>query len=214
MRQLLRFAVLVSIALASGASGGLLAQFHLPGTTPKSDAQTPPASKQQKASKPDAPASAPEKAPRHFDYYALAFSSRPGRVVVLSFAPRMNDGANPENCGTVKPASKSAIGLVEPLMAGRAAVQQEWTRHGSCTGLKAAEYFNTLRFARSLVQIPVQLTSPDDDAVPETPQLAESQFVSANPGFPAGAFRIAGSGVEICFGLELRPLACPATGSK
>ncbi len=99
-------------------------------------------------------------------------------------------------------------------MASRAAVQQEWAKHGSCTGLKAIEYFNTLRFARSLVQIPVQLTSPDDNAVAEAPQLAEAQFVSANPGFPAGAFRIADIGIEACFDLELRPLACPATGSK
>lgn len=208
MRQLLRFVVLVS-----AASGGMLAQFHLPGTGPKSDTPAP-ASKPRQTTPPTAPAAAPTKAPGHFDYYALTFSSRPGRVVVLSFAPRLNEGKNPESCGTVKPASKGAVDIVESLMASRAAVQQEWAQHGSCTGLKAPEYFNTLRFARSLVQIPVQLTSPDEDAVPETPQLVESQFVSANPGFPVGAFHIAGADIEVCFDLELRPLACPATGSK
>lgn len=210
---LLRF-----VALLSAASGGLLAQFHLPGTGPKSDTPASPSTKAQPPTQqttPPAPAAAaPEKAPGRFDYYVLTFSSRPGRVIVLSFAPHLNSGASPESCGTVKPASKGAVGIVESLMANRAAAQQEWAKHGSCTGLNAVEYFNTLRFARSQVQIPVQLTSPDEDAVPETPQLVESQFVSANPGFPAGAFRTHAADVEICFDLELRPLACPATGSK
>jgi ribonuclease T2 len=207
MRHLLRCAVLLS-----AGSGGLFGQFHLPGTGSKPDAP-PVVPTLQKASKPAAPVAEPVTAPGHFDYYALSLAAQPGRVLVSGFAPRLNEGTNPESCGTVKAALKRATSLVAPLMQNEAAVQREWARHGSCTGLNALEYFNTLRFARSLVQIPVQVTSPDEDALPETPRLIEAQFVSANPGFPAGAFRAAGLEIEVCFDRQLKPQACP-TGSK
>jgi ribonuclease I len=87
--------------------------------------------------------------------------------------------------------------------------QHEWTGHGSCTRFTAAEYFDTIRLARSAVQIPVQIASPDDGAPEPDARVVESEFSAANPGFPAGALRASLSAVEICFDTEIRPAACP-----
>jgi ribonuclease T2 len=211
MVRFLRFAL-----LASAAVNLLPAQFHLPGISGSSTAKPDaPAPKTKAAPAAGAAPGAASPAPsRQFDYYALGISWSDGRITVKGFAPMANVGPNPESCGTVRPAPKSAVSIVTSIMPGRIAIQQEWVKHGSCTGLAAPEYFNSMRFARSLVQIPVQLTSPDGDAAAETPKTIEAWFGSANPNFMPGAFRAAANGVEVCFDLQLKPLACPATGSK
>jgi ribonuclease T2 len=204
MRQFVRFGV-----LAAAAAGGLMAQFHLPGNTPGSSTKpaTPPA-----PAKP--PAATAPATPHKADHYVLSLSAQPGRIHVDGFRAESNDGLKLESCEAVKPASRAAIRIAQSLMASQPAMQKEWATDGSCTGYTAVEYFNALRFARSLVQIPVQLTSPDDEAPRQTLKLIETQYASANPGFPAGAFRAAASEVEVCFDLQLRPQACSVTGSN
>ena len=213
MSRFLRSAVLIV-----AATGILPAQFHLPGLSGNSSpkpASPAPATKSPtpSAATPDAPSATASAASRTFDYYALTITWVAGKVAVRGLAPRINQGRSPESCGPAKPASKNAIAVVATLIPDRNAAQQEWMKHGACTGSTPADYFNTLRFTRSLVQIPVQLTSPDADTPPESPKLVEAWFSSANPRFPAGAFRAAAAEIEICFDLQLKPQACP-TGSK
>jgi len=220
MRALLCLPVLV-LALAAA----LQSQFHLPGisgnSAPKPDA--PPKTKAASPASTTPAAETAPAAPKRFDYYTLSVSWHAGKIAVKGLAPQMNQGPNPEYCGSVKPASKGAMSIVVSIMPDRNAVQQEWMKHGSCTGFAAAEYFNTIRFTRSLVQIPVQLTSPDVDTPAAAPKLIEAWFASANSSFPSGAFRVseadvraaatAEAEVEVCFDLRLKPRACP-TGSK
>jgi hypothetical protein len=203
-RRFARFAVLGVIA-----AGALAGQIHLPGTSPGSPTKPTPSAPPAKppAQAPVAPAAATQ---GDLDYFILTLSVQSGRILVKGFRAQPGEGP----CGTVKPAPRGAIRIAESLMASQPAMREEWTKHGSCTGFTASEYFNTLRFARSLVQIPVQLISPDDDAAPSTPKLIVTDFVSANPGFPAGAFRADGTDVEVCFDPNIKPRACEVTGSK
>jgi len=196
--------------------GMLMAQFHLPGTSPgTSPAPSAPAKPPLQAPAPAQPTLTPPAAPAaRVDHYVLSLSAKPGRILVDGFRAQSKEASNLESCETVKPASRAAVRIAQSLMTSLNAMQQEWSKHGSCTGFTAVEYFNALRFARSLVQIPVQLTSPDDDSPQETLKLIETQYVSANPGFPAGAFRALTSEVEVCFDLQLKPQACATTGSK
>ncbi len=222
MRHFLRLAVLVSMS-----AGMVPAQFHLPGlssggssapkTTPPST--TPPAASPPTAKPPDASSKPPAETTQPsgrvagvVDYYALIVAWPSGKPVVTAFEPRANAGTSPESCA-VKPASKAAMSIVGSLMLSQVAIQREWMKHGSCTGFTAAEYFNAMRYVRSLVQIPVQLTSPDEGAPKQTPQLIETQFASANAGYPAGAFMASASDVRICFNPQFRPQACPSADS-
>jgi ribonuclease T2 len=215
MRQFLRSAVLVC-----AAGGVLFAQFHLPSgaVNPGAKPDAPPKAKPTTAPSPSAaPTAAATPEPGRFDYYELSLSWRGGRVLVEGFRPQSNQGPGPESCESVRPAPKRVLGIVQSLMQNETAIQNEWMKHGACTGLSAIEYFNTLRFARSQVQIPVQLTSLGsidslEATQPETPAIVESQFVGANAGFPAGAFRASATEVQVCFDTQLRPRSC--SGSK
>ena len=205
--------------LAMVVTSGLMAQFHLPGSSGNSGAKTPATPAPEKtpalqAPGPVQPTLAQPAAPPRVDHYVLSLTVKPGRILVDGFRAQTKEGSDLEACETVKPAPRNAFRIAETLMANQPAMQREWIRHGSCTGYTASEYFNALRFARSLVQIPVQLTSPEDNAPPETLRLIESQYAAANTGFPPGAFRVLASAVEVCFDLQLKPQSCSATGSK
>jgi ribonuclease T2 len=137
---------------------------------------------------------------------------------VQGLRPQNVEGASLESCGPVKKPSKAVISIVLPLMLNENAVRGEWQTHGSCTGLRAADYFTDIRHARALVQIPVQLTSLDGP-VTETHEQIEEQFAGANPGFPEGAFRAACAHgklteVQVCFDALLKPRPCLATVSE
>ena len=193
----------------------LVAQFHLPGTGSKSD----PAPKTKPPSATTAPATVAV-APG-FEYYVLSLAWTPGKrgpFLVSGFLPEKSEGAGPESCKSDRKVSRGAVNLALPLMVSREAVQAEREKHGSCSELSAADYFNGMRYARSQVQIPVQLTSLEDPAT-ESPLQIEAQFAGANPGFPAGAFRVGCEGgrfteVRVCFDREFKPRECMATAGE
>jgi ribonuclease T2 len=210
MKFLLRLAV-----LPLAAAIPVFAQFHLPGTGGKSDAPGKP-----KNPAATAPPAAPD-TPSRFDYYVLALTWAPGngaQFAVRALLPEAREGVAPESCSSVKTISKGAMNLALSLMPSRAVIQQEWAKHGSCTGLSAMDYFNGIRYARSQVQIPVQFTSLEE-ATTETPLQIESTFGGANPGFPPGAFRTgctdgAFTEVRVCFDLHFKPRECMASANE
>jgi ribonuclease T2 len=207
MRRVVRLA-----GVLTAAAMPVFAQFHLPGGAPKSD-PTPKAKSGSTTA-----ATAPPAALARFDYYVLALSWAPGKgspFVVRGLLPETNEGPAPESCGSEKKVPKGVISLMLPLMESKAAIQQEWVKHGSCSGLSPADYFNGVMYTRSQVQIPVQMTSIED-ATMESPLQIETQFSGANPGFPEGAFRVgcdraAFTEVRVCFDPGFKPRECAAT---
>jgi len=173
-------------------------------------------------------------APGSFDYYLLALSwapewcaedaSRanspectPGKhigFIVHGFWPEVNQGQNPEFCGTASRVPNSSMKVALPLMLSANLVQHEWAAHGTCSGLNVYDYFTGLAQARGEVQVPVQLNSAASD-LRLSPLEIEAQFRAANSAFPKDAFRTActrGALEEerICFNKSFKPQSCTA----
>ena len=94
-------------------------------------------------------------------------------------------------------------------------IQHEWTNHGTCTGLTAAQYFDNVRKAFDSVVIPPDYKNLSRQ-IQASPSDIESKFGAANPAVPKTAFRVSCQGNElqemrICFSKDLKPRAC--TGS-
>jgi ribonuclease T2 len=175
-------------------------------------------------------------APAPFDYYVLSLSWAPGfcaqpgnasgnpkecapgtRVgfIVHGLWPEADTGQSPETCAKAAKVPKAVVDLVLTDMLSPTLIQHEWATHGTCTGESPFDYFSSIVQARSEVQIPVQITSIEDQ-IKESPGQIEMQFGAANSSFPATAFRTScpmGNFQEerICFDKTLKPQACTAS---
>jgi ribonuclease T2 len=181
--------------------------------------------------------STPERsAPAPFDYYVLSLSWAPGfcaqpgaaagnprecapggRVgfIVHGLWPEAVAGKGPESCGTARRVPNPVVNFVLRDMLTDGLVQHEWATHGVCTGLNPFDYFSSIVQARAAVQIPVQITSLQDQ-IRESPGQIETQFAAANPSFPRAAFRTfcprgAFQEERICFDKNLKPRECTAS---
>ncbi|HEY3827221.1 MAG TPA: ribonuclease T2 [Bryobacteraceae bacterium] len=183
-----------------------------------------------------------EAASGSFDYYVLSLSWAPefcaqpdaaagnpqecapgARVgfVVHGLWPEAATGKSPESCGgktKPKPVPKSVVNLVLRDMLSPGLIQHEWATHGTCSGLNPFDYFSSIVQIRAAVQIPVQITSIEDETR-ETPGQIETQFAEANPTFPRTAFRTSCPRGElqeerICFDKNLKAQACGSSLSE
>ncbi len=67
------------------------------------------------------------------------------------------------------------------LMPSTSLIFHEWGRHGTCSGLSARAYFDTIRKARATVKIPEQYLSLNDTLTGDTGR--------GGGGFPEGQSR-------------------------
>jgi ribonuclease T2 len=174
-----------------------------------------------------------------FDYYMLSLSYAPdfcaqptgnkdprecgaGRrigFVVHGLWPQGESGRGPENCGHASPVSQDIVRITLNYIPSESLIRHEWTAHGTCSGLSAADYFAELRKARDAVTIPSDLKQPDR-RLQLGPAEIESKFAAANPSFPKGAFRVSCyrdgelQEVRICFNKDLAPRACGTSAGE
>lgn len=165
------------------------------------------------------------KTPATFDFYLLTLSwspeycvsnpsspecpAHPG-FVVHGLWPENNNGTYPENCSTAPgPTNPSQYLDVLPTLA---LIQHEWTTHGTCSGLAANAYFNTIRTAFKSVRIPANFQN-DHTQQSLAPAVILNSFAAANPTFPRAAFALtctanALTAVQVCLTKSLTPEAC------
>jgi ribonuclease T2 len=177
-----------------------------------------------------------------FDYYVLSLSWAPefcaqvnaaagnpqecapgahAGFIVHGLWPEAATGRSPESCGgktKPKPVPKSVVNVVLRDMLSPGLIQHEWETHGACSGLNPFDYFSAIVQVRAAVQIPVQITSIEDETR-ESPGQIETQFAEANPTFPRTAFRTACPRGElqeerICFDKNLKPRVCGSSLSE
>ena len=173
----------------------------------------------------------------NFDYYLLALSWAPdfcatagsnanaaecgvGRkvaFVVHGLWPQGSGSRGPQNCGG-SPVSNAIVQTMLSYIPTASLIQHEWTTHGTCSGLSAADYFAAVRKARDSVTIPAQFKAPAQ-AMKLSPKAIEESFASANPTFPKAAFRTScTSGMlqetRICLGKDLSPRACTSSAGE
>jgi ribonuclease T2 len=177
-----------------------------------------------------------QNAPGEFDFYVLALSwspsfcegaaergstgrsqqaqcgGRPYSFVVHGLWPQYERGF-PNYCERPSPRlDRNIMTSMLDLMPAPGLIFSEWDKHGTCSGLGARAYFETIRKARSVVKIPdeyLQLSEPKTVA----PTEVEDAFVKANPGLTTAAIAVTCdktrlSEVRICLSKELQFRPC------
>jgi ribonuclease T2 len=160
-----------------------------------------------------APAAWPQDArqnqPGQFDFYVLSLSwspsfcdaggeraqgqpecgERPYSFVVHGLWPQYEKGF-PEYCQVPAPRlDRNIISSMLDLMPAPRLIFQQWDRHGTCSGLPARAYFETVRKARAVVKIPDQFLEVKSELT-VTPTDVAAAFTKANPSLPSGAMAV------------------------
>jgi ribonuclease T2 len=175
--------------------------------------------------------------PGEFTYYLLSLSWSPAYCLTSPAAaecsgPRrfgfivhglwpQNEQGWPEYCGAPGVVPDEVVQGISDLMPARGLVYHEWSAHGTCSGLRPAEFFALVRRASSSLAIPRELQSPTR-AVEVPPAAIAAAFQHANPRLPAqsivvtctrqGAPRL--REVHLCLDRELAPRVCSADATR
>jgi len=177
-----------------------------------------------------------QNAPGEFDFYVLALSwspsfceaasergnsghsqqvqcgGRPFSFVVHGLWPQYERGF-PDYCQRPSPRlDRNIMSSMLDLMPAPGLIFAEWDKHGTCSGLGARAYFETIRKARASVKIPEELL---ELSAPKTvaPAEIEDAFIKANPGLSSSAIAVACdrtrlTEVRICMSKDLQFRAC------
>jgi ribonuclease T2 len=174
--------------------------------------------------------------PGRFDFYVLALSWSPsfceasaertqnkrpdpqcgGRhfaFVVHGLWPQYEQGF-PAFCEEPAPRTDQAlIDRALDLMPSPGLVIHEWRRHGTCSGMPAAGYFDSVRQARAKITVPVAYRDLDKPAMVAPAQIADA-FLKANPGLSHQSFAVVCdskrlSEVRICLNKDFSFRDCP-----
>ena len=172
--------------------------------------------------------------PGAFDFYVLALSwspsfceaaaergnsgrshtqcSRPYSFVVHGLWPQYERGF-PEYCQRPSPRlARNIMTSMLDLMPAPGLIFSEWDKHGTCSGLGARAYFESIRKARAAVKIPEQFL---DLSEPKTiaPSDIEEAFIKVNPGLSSSAISVLCtsrrlSEVRVCMSKDMQFRAC------
>jgi ribonuclease T2 len=136
---------------------------------------------------------------------------RPFSFVVHGLWPQYERGF-PEYCDRDSWLDRNIMTSMLDLMPAPGLIFNEWKKHGTCSGLGARGYFETIRKARAAVKIPPEFI---DLADPKTvsPAEIEDAFIKVNPGLAANAIvvtcnRSRLSEVRICMSKDLQFRGC------
>jgi len=115
---------------------------------------------------------------------------RPFSFVVHGLWPQYERGF-PAFCQVPAPRlDRNIVGVMLDLMPSPRLIYHEWDRHGTCSGLAARAYFETIRKARAVTKIPPEYLQLDKPIMVTPGEVAEA-FVKANPGLPRDAIAVA-----------------------
>ena len=177
-----------------------------------------------------------QNAPGEFDFYVLSLSwspsfceaasergntgkntriqcgGRPYSFVVHGLWPQYERGF-PNYCQRPAPRlDRRVMGAMLDLMPAPGLIYNEWDKHGTCSGLGARAYFETIRKARAAVKIPAEYLALSA-AKTVAPATIEDAFIKANPGLSNAAIAVTCdsrrlSEVRICLNKDLQFRAC------
>ena len=177
-----------------------------------------------------------QNAPGAFDFYVLALSwspsfceaarergsvgrsqqiqcgGRPYSFVVHGLWPQYERGF-PDYCQRPAPRlDRRVMASMLDMMPAPGLIYSQWDKHGTCSGLSARNYFETVRKARSAVKIPPEFLDLGSMRM-VAPVEIENAFIRANPGLSHDAFAVTCdrtrlSEVRICMSKDLQFRAC------
>lgn len=175
-----------------------------------------------------------QNSPGEFDFYVLALSwspsfceaaaergnsgrsqtqcSRPYSFVVHGLWPQYERGF-PEYCQRPAPRlDRNIMTSMLDLMPAPGLIFNEWDKHGTCSGLGARAYFESIRKARAAVKIPEEfLQLPEEKTI--APADLEAAFIKINPGLSSSAISVTCtsrrlSEVRICLSKDMQFRSC------
>jgi ribonuclease T2 len=138
---------------------------------------------------------------------------RPFSFVVHGLWPQFEQGF-PSYCQTPAPwVDRAIVDNTLDIMPSPGRIFPEWKRHGTCSGLSASAYFETVRKAREAVKIP---PAYDDLNKPimVAPGDVAAAFLQANPGLSHAGLAVACdskrlSEVRVCLTKDFSFRDCP-----
>ena len=143
---------------------------------------------------------------------------RPYSFVVHGLWPQYENGF-PEFCQVPAPRlNRNIVSSMLDLMPSPQLIFHEWDRHGTCSGLSARAYFDTIRRARATVKIPEQYLALQDPLT-VSPTEVEDAFVKANPGMTRTSIAVACdtkrlNEVRICMSKDFKFQDCPDVAQR
>ena len=177
-----------------------------------------------------------QNAPGEFDFYVLSLSwspsfceaageqgnssrgvqaqckGRPYSFVVHGLWPQYERGF-PNYCQRPAPRlARTVVSSMLDIMPAPGLIYNEWDKHGTCSGLGARAYFETVRKARAAVKIPTEYLDVSDPLT-VAPAAIEEAFIKVNPGLSSSAISVTCdsrrlSEVRICMNKDLQFRAC------
>lgn len=178
-----------------------------------------------------------QNAPGQFDFYVLALSwspsfcdasrergntgsrshqaqcgARPYAFVVHGLWPQYENGF-PDYCQQPAPRlNRNIVSAMLDVMPAPGLIFSQWDKHGTCSGLSARNYFETIRKARAAVKIPSEFLDPTETKS-ITPAELEASFIKANAGLSTEAMSVQCdshrlSEIRICMTKDLKFRAC------
>ena len=152
-----------------------------------------------------------QNAPGEFDFYVLALSwspsfceaaaergnsgrsqvqcERPYSFVVHGLWPQYERGF-PEYCQRPSPRlDRNIMTSMLDLMPAPGLIFNEWDKHGTCSGLGARAYFESVRKARAAVKIPEEFLQLSEQKT-IAPGDLEAAFIKINPGLSSSAISV------------------------
>jgi len=175
-----------------------------------------------------------QNAPGEFDFYVLALSwspsfceaaaergrsgrsqvqcERPYSFVVHGLWPQYERGF-PEYCQRPSPRlDRNIMTSMLDVMPAPGLIFNEWDKHGTCSGLGARAYFESVRKARAAVKIPEEFLQLSQEKI-IAPADLEAAFIKVNPGLSSSAISVICtsrrlSEVRVCLSKDMQFRAC------
>ncbi len=174
-----------------------------------------------------------------FDYYTMALSwsptfcesragqrarqqcgsGRPYAFVLHGVWPQY-DYKWPSNCYVRDNwVPNNVINSMLDIMPSRKLIIHEWKKHGTCSGLNPAGYYEMSRKLFNKIKIPARYLSPQKPIL-VSPKQIEQDFLKTNKNLTADMISISCSRgrklreLRICFDRKLNPTACGANENQ
>ena len=167
-----------------------------------------------------------------FDYYVMSLSWSPNWCALEGDArrsPQCDDSRDhgwilhglwpqyhrgyPSYCNTAeRPPSRGMTAQMSDIMGTSGLAWHQWKKHGTCTGLSAADYYALSREAyATVVRPPVFRKITKRMKLPAS--VVEEAFLQANPGFERDGITITCQNgmiqeARICLSRDLKPVPC------
>ncbi|MEZ5351711.1 MAG: ribonuclease T2 [Bryobacteraceae bacterium] len=171
--------------------------------------------------------------PGRFDYYVLSLSWSPQHCstpngqrdriqcagtrqfgfVAHGLWPQFERGW-PQFCSDDRGPDSATIDQTIDVMPSPGLMRHEWSKHGTCSGMNAAQYFARVRQAYQQVKIPPEYQAPLKNVV-VSPRRLKERFLEVNRVGDVSNVAVVCSGrflqeVRVCLDKNLRARACGA----